>query len=90
MESTHQAALTPEQIAAINAGGGFAHCEDPTSHVHYHLIQYEPPTHDDDDYIREKLAEAQADIDRGDVAEWNLAEIKRDLHEHLAKKQAGE
>jgi signal transduction protein with GAF and PtsI domain len=88
MESAYRAALTPEQLAAINAGGGFAQCEDPTTHVHYHLIQYEPTTLDDD-YIREKLAEAQADIDRGDVAEWNVNEIKRELHERLAKNQAG-
>jgi hypothetical protein len=88
MESTHQAALTPEQIAAITAGGGFARCEDPTTHVRYQLIQYEPITLADE-YIRDKLAEAQADVDRGDIDEWNLDEIKRELHERLAKTQAG-
>ncbi|MCI0332720.1 MAG: hypothetical protein L0228_05815 [Planctomycetes bacterium] len=88
MEMTHQAPLTPEQLAAITAGGGFARCEDPTTHVHYHLIQYEPPTLDDD-YIREKLAEAQADIDRGDYADWDLDEIKSELRDRLAKKQTG-
>jgi hypothetical protein len=87
METTHQLPLTPEQLAAINAGGGFAHCEDPTSHVHYHLIQYEPPTLDEE-YIRAKLAEAQADIDRGDVAEWDLAEMKRELSVRIANKHA--
>jgi hypothetical protein len=88
MEPTHQVSLTPEQLAAINAGGGFAHCEDPATHVHYHLIQYELPTLDDD-YIREKLAEAQADIDRGNVADWDVEEINRELHARLANKQAG-
>src|SRR3954447_26002508 len=63
MEPTHQVSLTPEQLAAISAGGGFAHCEDPATHVHYHLIQYELPTVDDD-YIRSKLAEAQVDSTR--------------------------
>lgn len=60
METTHQAPLTPEQLAAISAGGGFARCEDPTTHVHYQLIQCGPPTIDDD-YIREKIEEAYAD-----------------------------
>jgi hypothetical protein len=64
-------------------------CEDPTTRVHYHLIQYEPAAAVDDDYIREMLAEAQADIDRGDVAKWDAEEIKREGRKLLAKKQAG-
>jgi hypothetical protein len=88
MDSTFQAALTPEQIAAINAGGGFAKCEDPTTHVQYQLIQFEPVALADE-YFREKLAEAQAGIDRGDVAEWDLEEIKRALHERIEKKNTG-
>ena len=89
MEKIFQAALTPEQLAAITTGGGIAHFEDPTSHVHYHLVQYEPPTLDED-YIREKLAEAQASIDRADVADWDVDELKLEFREILAKKQAGE
>jgi hypothetical protein len=85
VEKLFQAALTPEQLAAITAGGGFAHFEDPTNHIHYHLVQYEPPTLDDD-YIREKLAEAQASIDRGDVADWDVEELKRECREAFAKK----
>ena len=89
MEMPYPVPLTPEQLAAINAGGGFARCEDPTTHVHYHLIQYEPAATIDDDYIREKLAEAQADVDRGDVGEWDPEEIKREGRELLAKRRAG-
>ena len=84
MEPTYPAALTPEQLAAINAGGGFARCEDPTTHVQYQLIQCEPTTIDDD-YIREKLAEAKADMDRGDYAEWDVDEIKRELRDGLSR-----
>jgi hypothetical protein len=87
METPYQAPLTPEQLAAINAGDGFARCEDPVTHVQYQLIRDEPITLDDD-YFREKLAEAQADVDRGDVAEWNVDEIKRELAERLSKKQS--
>jgi signal transduction protein with GAF and PtsI domain len=87
MDTPYQAPLTPEQIAAINAGDGFALCEDPATHVQYQLIRNEEITLDDD-YFREKLAEAQADVDRGEVAEWNVDEIKRELAERLSKKQS--
>jgi hypothetical protein len=85
MESTHLAALTPEQLAAINAGGGFAQCEDPTTHVHYHLIQYEPPTIDED-YVREKIAEADADIAQNGLEALDMASIKAELERRLALK----
>jgi hypothetical protein len=85
VEKIVQAALTPEQLAATMASGGFAYCEDQTNHVHYFLVQYEPSTLEDD-YIREKLAEAQASIDRGDVADWDVDELKRECREAFAKK----
>lgn len=88
MEPSFQASLTPEQIAAIQAGGGFARCEDPSTHVHYQLTQFEPPTLDDD-YIREKLAEAALDIERGNVSDWDVNEILKHCHEVYEKKQAG-
>jgi hypothetical protein len=88
MEPAHLAPLTPEQLAAISAGGGFARCEDPTNHVQYQLIQIET-TSVDDDYIRAMLAEAQADVDRGDVAEWNVDELKQEFYERFAKRQRG-
>ena len=81
METTHQAPLTPEQLAAINAGGGFAHCEDPTTHVHYQLIQCEPRTIDDD-YIRAKIEEAYADP--AGFKPLDMAAIKAELQRRLA------
>jgi hypothetical protein len=51
-------------------------------------MQVEPSTIDDE-YIREKLAEAQADMDRGDYAEWDVDEIKRELRDRLAKSNPG-
>jgi hypothetical protein len=86
MNSTYQAPLTPEQLAAINAGGGFAKCEDPVTHVQYQLIQLQSSSVDDD-YIRAMLAEAQASIDRGEVAVWDVEEIKREARERLAHRQ---
>ena len=87
MDNTFQVPLTPEQLAAISAGGGYARCEDPTTRIHYQLVQFEPSTIGDD-YFREKLAEAQNDVDRGLVAEWNVDEIKRELQSRLANKHS--
>lgn len=88
MEAAHHAPLTPEQLAAIHAGGGFARCEDPATHVRYQLIQLQPITIDDD-YVRAKLAEAQADCDRGDVADWDVDAVKKELNDRLARKRTG-
>jgi hypothetical protein len=88
MEPAQIAPLTPEQLAAITAGGGFARCEDPTTHVQYQLIQIETPSIDDN-YIRAKLAEAQAGVDRGDCHEWNVEEIKREVYERRTNRQSG-
>jgi hypothetical protein len=82
MEPTHQVSLTPEQIAAINAGSGFALCEDPSTHVQYQLIQVEPAIIDDD-YIRTKIEEAYAD--RAGIQPLNMAAIKAELNRRLAK-----
>jgi len=83
METTHQAPLTPEQLAAINAGGGFAQCEDPATHVRYQLIQCEQPTIDDD-YIREKIEAAYADP--AGYEPLNMTAIKAELQRRLAAK----
>jgi hypothetical protein len=85
MDAPFPAPLTAEQLAAIHAGDGHARLIDPGTQVVYHVIaQAEPPTIDDD-YVRAKLAEAQDDVDRGDVAEWNMEAIKRTLHERYGR-----
>ena len=81
MEPTHQVSLTPEQIAAIHAGGGFAFCEDPSTHVHYQLIQVEPATIDDD-YIRAKVEEAYSD--RAGIQPLDMAATKAELTRRLS------
>jgi hypothetical protein len=84
MEPAHIAPLTPEQLSAITAGGGFAHCEDPTTHLQYQLIQVEPPTLSDD-YFREKIEESYADPEG--LAPLDMAAIKAELQRRLAAKQ---
>ncbi len=90
MEISSQTPLTPEQIAAVNAGGGYARCEDPATHEVYHLIRQGNQSLIDDDYIREKLAEAQADIEQGKFAEWNVEEIKQELRQRFANTTPGQ
>ena len=88
MDVPFPAPLSAEQLAAIHAGDGHARLIDPGTQVVYHVIaQVEPPTISDD-YVREKLAEAQADVDRGDVAPWDVAEMKRALYERLSRKSS--
>jgi hypothetical protein len=81
MEPTHQASLTPEQIAAIQSGGGFAFCEDPSTHVHYQLIQVDPAAIDDN-YIRTKIGEAYAEPDT--IRPLDIAAIKAELNRRLS------
>src|SRR4051794_34897074 len=81
MEPTHQASLTPEQIAAINAGGGFALCRDPSTHIQYQLIQVGPATINDE-YIRTKIEEAYAD--RSGIRPLDMPAIKAELNRRLA------
>jgi hypothetical protein len=86
METTYQAPLSTEQLAAIAASDGFARCEDPTTHVQYHLIRLEPATIGDD-YVREKLAEADADIAQNGFQPLDMAAIKAELNRRLAAKK---
>jgi hypothetical protein len=81
MEPAHQASLTPEQIAAINAGGGFAFCEDPSTHMYYQLIQVDPTTIEDD-YLRAKIEEAYADP--AGIQPLDMTAIKAELNRRLA------
>jgi hypothetical protein len=85
MDSAYQAPLTPEQLAAINAGGGFAKCEDPVTHVQYQLIKLKPGVVDDD-YIREKIEEAYADP--AGFQPLDMSSIKAELNRRLAMKHA--
>src|SRR4051812_20907042 len=79
MQPAHLAPLTPEQIAAINAGDGYAFCEDPLTHSVYHLIrQPELPTIDDD-YVRQKIEEAYADTDRNGFQPLDMSAVKQEL-----------
>jgi hypothetical protein len=85
METTYQAALTPEQVAAISAAGGSARCEDPTTHVQYQLVQL-APTRVDDHYFKEKIEEAYADAGEQGFQPLDMGALKAELSRRLATK----
>jgi hypothetical protein len=81
MEMSNPTPLTPELVAAVHAGGGFAQVEDPDTHQLYFLIgQSHPPTLDDE-YVRAKIAEAYED---GEFVPLDMAAIKAEFHRRQA------
>ncbi|HEY2760723.1 MAG TPA: hypothetical protein VGI75_08265 [Pirellulales bacterium] len=86
MEDAYPAALTPDQLAAIAAGGGYARCEDPKTHVVYHLVKQGDAPMIDDDYVRAKLQEAYDDIEKNGLQPLNMAEIRAEFQRRLQGK----
>jgi hypothetical protein len=82
MNSPSPNPLTAEQIAALEAGGGVMFGEDPATHRMYLLIEQVEPTVGDD-YVRAKLDEAQASIDRGEAVDWSVDEITAEVRRRL-------
>jgi hypothetical protein len=80
MEAPNLIPMTPEQIAALDAGESFVHALDPTTQRRYLLIEQVEPTLDEE-YVREKLAEGLASIEAGEVSDWDVEEFKKQLHE---------
>ncbi len=78
-------ALTPEQVAAVAAGGGIAHAEDPTTHARYTLVDCRCETTHSDEFLRDKLAEGTAQLERGEGIDWDLDAFKQRLAERLEK-----
>ncbi len=83
METPPQTSLTPEQVAAVQAGGGLARAEDPATHRVYFLVeQPEPPTLDDA-YVREMVEEAYAD---GDFEPLDMDVVKAESWRRQARR----
>ena len=85
MDASFQTPLTPEQLAAVHAGGGFARVEDPATHQVYFLIEQSVPPIIDDEYVREKIAEAYAD---GGLEPLDMAAVKAEFHRRQALKHS--
>lgn len=76
-------ALTPEQIAAVQAGKGIVYAEDPTTHRRYALVDNHVETTHTDEQLRAMLAEGIAELDRGEGIPWDIEAIKARLAERI-------
>jgi hypothetical protein len=76
MDPAFQTALTPEQLAAVHTGGGFARIVDPATHRIFFLIEQTEPSTLDDDYVREKIDEAYAG---GPLDPLDMAAVKAEF-----------
>ena len=76
-----QVSLTPEQLAAVQAGNGFARVEDPTTHRVYFLIEQPKAPSINDDYVRQKIDEAYAE---GDLGPLDMEAVKAEFRRRQA------
>jgi hypothetical protein len=76
METSFRAFVTPEQVAAVQAGDGFARVEDPSTHRVYFLIEQTGPIILGDDYFREKIDEAYTE---GGIQPLDMAKVKAEF-----------
>jgi hypothetical protein len=76
MDTSIHAPLTPEQLAAVQAGNGFAKVEDPSTNRVYFLIEQSASTISDD-YVRRKIEEAYT---KGDLGPLDMEAIKAEFH----------
>jgi len=86
METVRQVPLTPEQVAAVQAGNGVAHAEDPATHRVYLLVDQGQAPILSDEYLRAKIAAGLAEADRGESQPWDLEAMKTDLRRRHAEK----
>ena len=87
MEHPLPAPITPEQLAALQQGNGYAELRDPATDRQFFLIEQVEPTIDDE-YVRAKLAEGIAASERGDVAAWDVEAVRAELHRRIAEKRS--
>lgn len=83
MDASLQTSLTPELLAAVQAGGGIARVEDPTTRRVYLLIDQGASPTLGDDYVREKIEEAYAD---GEFVPLDMEAIKSEFHRRQTMK----
>jgi hypothetical protein len=88
MSTADHVPITPEQLAAVAAGHGFAHVEDPATHRVYLLVEQGKAPTLSDDYFRQKIAVGIAERDRGECQPWNVEQLKADLRRRHAAKSA--
>ena len=86
MDSPQPISMTPEQLAAVQAGHGIVHLQDPATQRTYVLIEEgEQPTLSEE-YVRAKVEEGLAESARGESQPWDVEELKDDLIRRHADK----
>jgi hypothetical protein len=78
MSTPLQISLTPEQIAAVQAGAGVARFEDPVTQRVY-LLAEQGEQGLSDEYVRARLAEAQRESELGLSEPWDSEGLKSEL-----------
>jgi hypothetical protein len=87
MSTAGHVPITPEQLAAIAAGNGFAHV--PATHRVYLLVEQGKAPTLSDEYFREKIAVGIAERDHGECQPWDALQLKADLRRRHAARSAG-
>lgn len=85
-EASLPLALTPEQAAALDAGGSVVHAEDPSTHRRYVIID-EAPRRLTVDELRVMLQEAIDQSNRGVCVPWDPEEIKESIRLRLSQQR---
>jgi hypothetical protein len=88
METETPFEFTPQQIQLLqNRGGEPIHVSVKSTKKVYLVIEQGILPTIDEDYIRGGLAHAAAQVERGEVGEWNSDEIKAVGRQRLARRR---
>jgi hypothetical protein len=78
--------FTPEQLQLLRATGGKPlHVPVKETNKVYLVVEEGAISTLDEDYIRQGLAHAAAQIERGEVADWDIDEIRAACRATLSK-----
>jgi len=81
--------LPPElRQVLITHGGEPLHLVDDQTQKVYLLIEEEALSPIDDDYLRKLIQEANEEVERGDIADWDIEEVKAEGRRLLAERRA--
>jgi hypothetical protein len=85
MASSDLPPLTPEQIAALTAGNGFAHVEDPETHRKYLVVDQGAAPTLAEEYVKKKVLDGISELDSGLGKTWDPDSIREQLDRRLGR-----
>lgn len=83
--ATEPVFITPAQLAAVEAGGGYAEFIDPETQTTYAVERVRPFKLTPEG--ERKLQEGIDAVNRGDVVEWDLEAMKREIDLRAKQRQ---